>query len=96
MCACVLQAPLAAGDVVKIDLGCHVDGYIAVAAHTLIVAPESVISGPLADVINAAYTAAEVAARLIRVGNTNKQVRDIYISYVQYIYVGVYIVHICK
>lgn len=69
-------APLAAGDVVKIDLGCHVDGYIAVAAHTLIVAPESVISGPLADVINAAYTAAEVAARLIRVGNTNKQVTD--------------------
>jgi len=28
---------LVAGDVVKVDLGAHVDGYIAVAAHTLVV-----------------------------------------------------------
>lgn len=28
---------LADGDVVKIDLGAHIDGFIAVAAHTLVV-----------------------------------------------------------
>ena len=28
------------GDIVKMDLGCHIDGYIAVAAHTVIV-PEN-------------------------------------------------------
>ncbi|KAI2496950.1 Proliferation-associated protein [Fragilaria crotonensis] len=28
--------PLKVGDVVKIDLGCHLDGYIAVAAHTVV------------------------------------------------------------
>lgn len=68
---------LAAGDMVKIDFGCHVDGYIAVAAHTVVVPDEAApgpITGPKADVINAAYAAAEVAARLIKVGNTNKQV----------------------
>lgn len=32
-----LQKILAAGDMVKIDFGCHVDGYIAVAAHTVVV-----------------------------------------------------------
>lgn len=70
---------LAAGDMVKIDFGCHVDGYVAVAAHTHVVADEAVagpVTGPKADVVNAAYTAAEVAARLIKVGNTNKQVTE--------------------
>jgi methionine aminopeptidase len=37
--------PLKAGDIVKIDLGCHIDGYISVAAHTLIV-PESPDGSP--------------------------------------------------
>lgn len=32
------------------------------------------LQGPAADVMNAAYTAAEVAARMIKPGNTNKQV----------------------
>jgi methionine aminopeptidase len=35
---------------------------------------EEAVTGPPADVMNAAYTAAEVAARLIKPGNTNKQV----------------------
>lgn len=73
---------LAAGDMVKIDFGVHVDGYIAVAAHTIVVpsADPAVVAAPItgvqADVVNAAYTAAEVAARLIKVGNTNKQVTE--------------------
>jgi methionine aminopeptidase len=62
---------------VKIDFGVHVDGYIAMAAHTIVVGNEAgtPITGPKADVVNAAYTAAEVAARLIAVGGTNKEVR---------------------
>jgi methionine aminopeptidase len=67
---------LAADDMVKIDLGAHIDGYIVLSAHTLIVgvdlstpeAAQAVQSGRRAAVINAAYTAAEVAAKLIKNG----------------------------
>jgi hypothetical protein len=31
----LLQPPLAEGDTVKVELGCHVDGYVAVVAHTI-------------------------------------------------------------
>jgi curved DNA binding protein len=77
---------LALGDLVKLDLGVHVDGYIAVAAHTFRVTAtggqlaleegQENVTGPAADVMNAAYTAAEVAARMIKPGNTNKQVAE--------------------
>jgi curved DNA binding protein len=78
---------LALGDVVKLDLGAHVDGYIAVAAHTFRVMEtggqllplqdgQESITGPAADVMNAAYIAAEVAALTIKPGNTNKQVAE--------------------
>ena len=73
-------APLAVNDMVKIDLGVHVDGYIAVAAHTVIVretaaaAPTEPEVGSRANVLAAAWTAAEVAARMIKPGNTNDQV----------------------
>ena len=39
------QEPLKAGDIVKLDLGCHIDGYMAVVAHTLVV-PEEPNSDP--------------------------------------------------
>jgi curved DNA binding protein len=75
-------APLAANDMVKVDLGVHVDGYIAVVAHTVIVreagaaaaAATEPEAGPRANVLAAAWTAAEVAARMIKPGNTNEQV----------------------
>lgn len=67
-------------DLVKIDLGVHIDGYIAVVAHTVYLAASLTASlphiGRLADVFNAAYQAAEIAVRLIRPGNTNQQVTD--------------------
>ena len=80
-------APLAEGDMVKIDLGAQVnlgsdrsslcahlptfscsvgqvDGYISVGAHTVVVGhipnPEAPVTGARADVITAAWTAAEV------------------------------------
>jgi curved DNA binding protein len=65
---------------VKIDLGTHIDGYIALSAHTLVVGhvpnPSAPITGPRANVIHAAWTAANVAAKLIRPGNTNAQVTE--------------------
>jgi curved DNA binding protein len=66
---------LKAGDVAKIDLGVHIDNFIAVAAHTIVVGEEET-TGATADVIIAAYTAAEVALRLIKPGNTNTQVTE--------------------
>ncbi|KAE8661033.1 ERBB-3 BINDING PROTEIN 1 [Hibiscus syriacus] len=55
------------GDMVKIDMGCHIDGFIAVVARTH-VDKDGPVSGRQADVIAAANTAAEVALRLVRPG----------------------------
>jgi len=69
---------LNAGDVIKIDLGTHVDGFTSQFGHTLIcvdpaAAPEQV-TGRRADVICAAHFAGECALRLIRPGNKASQV----------------------
>lgn len=70
--------PLKAGDIVKIDLGCHIDGYIAVAAHTLVVKEspdvEPTPDPELGNVAVAAYNAMLVAAASITAGKTNKDV----------------------
>lgn len=72
------QPPLAEGDVVKLDVGCYIDGYIANAAHTVVVGaqptPEAPMTGPQADCFMAAYLASEVAIKLMRPGNKNAQV----------------------
>lgn len=49
------------------DVGCHIDGFIAVVAHTHVL-QEGPVTGRTADVIAAANTAAEVALRLVRPG----------------------------
>ncbi|URD82345.1 Proliferation-associated protein 2G4, partial [Musa troglodytarum] len=61
------EAVLEANDIVKIDMGCHIDGFIAVVAHTHVI-QEGPVTGRAADVIAAANTAAEVALRLVRPG----------------------------
>ncbi|KAI2507093.1 Proliferation-associated protein [Fragilaria crotonensis] len=69
--------PLKVGDVVKIDLGCHLDGYIAVAAHTVVVADGDAPPTPAEEVGNvavAAYNAMLVAAHSIAAGKTNTDV----------------------
>ncbi|XP_010529897.1 PREDICTED: ERBB-3 BINDING PROTEIN 1-like [Tarenaya hassleriana] len=63
------------GDVMKIDMGCHIDGFIAVVAHTVVL-QEGPITGRKADVIAAANTAAEVALRLVRPGKKNQEVSE--------------------
>ncbi|EXB52379.1 Proliferation-associated protein 2G4 [Morus notabilis] len=57
------ESVLEDGDIVKIDMGCHIDGFIAIVAHTHVL-QEGPVTGRAADVIAAANTAAEVALRL--------------------------------
>uniref|UniRef100_A0A7N0VEW1 ERBB-3 BINDING PROTEIN 1 n=1 Tax=Kalanchoe fedtschenkoi TaxID=63787 RepID=A0A7N0VEW1_KALFE len=62
-------------DIVKIDMGCHIDGFIAVVAHTHVI-QDGPVTGRAADVIAAANTAAEVALRLVKPGKKNKDVSE--------------------
>jgi len=51
-------AALKDGDVVKIDLGVHIDGFIALVAHTVVVGSDKTpAEGKKADAILAAHTA---------------------------------------
>lgn len=69
------ETVLEEGDILKIDVGCHIDGFIAVVAHTHVL-QDGPITGRKADVIAAANTAAEVALRLVRPGKKNKDVTE--------------------
>ncbi|KAG0466522.1 hypothetical protein HPP92_017498 [Vanilla planifolia] len=69
------ETVLEENDLVKIDMGCHIDGFIAVVAHTHVL-QDGPIVGRAADVIAAANTAAEVALRLVRPGKKNKDVTE--------------------
>jgi curved DNA binding protein len=64
---------LADGDMIKIDLGVHVDGYVAVVAHTALLGDDKV-DGRKADVVMAAWNAAEVAQRMLKDGATNTEI----------------------
>jgi len=69
---------LVEGDLAKIDLGCHLDGFVAQAAHTIIVSadPKSTVTGKKAEVVLAAYHAFEAAQRLIKEAGTNTSVTE--------------------
>ena len=61
------------------DLGCHIDGYIAVAAHTVVVKESADDVAPVEDkelgnVAVAAYNAMLVAAASIAAGAKNSEV----------------------
>lgn len=64
------------GQFVKIDLGVHIDGYIATAAHTVVVGASktSKVTGKNAELLKATYEAMEIAVRTLRIGNTNAQI----------------------
>ncbi|VDN45223.1 unnamed protein product [Gongylonema pulchrum] len=65
---------------VKIDLGAHIDGFIATAAHTVVVgaSAENKIKGKKANVMLAAYNAMETAIRMLRPGvYKNVEITDI-------------------
>ncbi|GJJ08582.1 hypothetical protein Clacol_002801 [Clathrus columnatus] len=64
---------LAKDDVVKIHLGAHIDGFASISAETIIVGAteQEPATGRRADVVKAAWHAAELAMRLIKVDNKN-------------------------
>jgi len=72
------QVPLLkAGDLVKIDLGAHIDGFVGQCAHTWIIPTEGQtepFTGKMADVVCAAYYASECALHLLQPGRTNTEV----------------------
>lgn len=61
------------GDLVKIDLGCHIDGFIATQATTILLGADTV-TGREADLLEAARTAFNAALRLIKPG---KRIADV-------------------
>jgi len=70
---------LSKDDVVKIQLGAHIDGFAAISAETLVIGAtaENPATGRRADVLKAAWHAAEIAMRTIKVGNRNWAVTEV-------------------
>ncbi|KAF9560473.1 proliferation-associated protein 1 [Agrocybe pediades] len=70
---------LAKDDVVKIQLGAHIDGFAAISAETIVVGAsvDSPVTGRRAEVLKAAYVAAEAAMRTVKVGNKNWAVTEV-------------------
>jgi len=69
---------LAKDDVVKIHIGAHIDGFAAISAETIVVgaSEKNPVEGRRADVLKAAWHAAEAAVRVVKVGNKNWAVTD--------------------
>ncbi|KAK7872180.1 hypothetical protein R5R35_001741 [Gryllus longicercus] len=65
-------------DVVKVDLGAHIDGFIAVVAHTVVIgaSSENRVKGRRADAVLAAHFASEAALRLLKPGNETYTITD--------------------
>lgn len=61
------------------DLGAHIDGFIAVVAHTIVLgaSKDKPVTGRKADAILAAHYASEAALRLLKPGNQTYTVTDI-------------------
>jgi curved DNA binding protein len=64
------------GDLVKIDLGVHIDGYIALVGHTTVVQSDKTaqVTGRQADLVLAAYQAVQASLRQLKPGNVNNAV----------------------
>jgi curved DNA binding protein len=73
------SAQLQQGDIAKVDLAVHIDGYIAISGHTVFVTadPTAKATGRAADVMLAAHAAKEAALRTILPGNKNSQVTEV-------------------
>lgn len=81
---------LKAGDMLKIALGTHIDGFPGVLADTYVVPSEGseqaaegesketgdIVTGRKADVLMAAWLASEAAVRLVKPGSKNYAVTD--------------------
>jgi len=67
------------GDMVKVEVGAHIDGFPAFGAHTIVIgaSKENPVTGRRADVMWAAYQAAEVALRKLQPGIQNREITKI-------------------
>lgn len=63
------------GDVVKIMLGVQLDGYAVTHAETIVLSSKA--EGTTADVIKAAYDAAQIAMRTVKAGAKNWDVTEV-------------------
>merc|ERR1711970_1616502 len=58
-------------------MGAHIDGFIAVVAHTVVISDEKTkITGRKADALMAAHLASEAALRLVKPGNETYEVTE--------------------
>jgi len=66
------------GDVVKIDMGCHIDGFIAVGAHTYVIQEDenAPITGQIADLLMGTWNASQAAFALMKPGTTNNDITE--------------------
>ena len=72
------EVELKQGDVVKVMVGVQLDGYAVTHAETIhLAASGAKTEGPAADVIRAAYDAAQAAMRTLKVGAKNWDVTDV-------------------
>lgn len=63
------------GDVVKVMLGVQLDGYAVTHAETIVLSSKA--EGVAADVVQAAYDAAQVAMRTVKAGAKNWDVTEV-------------------
>ncbi|KNE67342.1 hypothetical protein AMAG_19618 [Allomyces macrogynus ATCC 38327] len=65
-------------DLVKVELGVHVDGYACTAGHTTILNPNTDLptTGAVADAVTAAHFAAEMAWRMIKPGRAASEIHE--------------------
>ncbi|GKT36776.1 DNA binding protein [Aduncisulcus paluster] len=72
---------LEVGDIVKIDLGVHIDGYVAQACNTIVVGiGDEPLEGLGADLYCSLFYGCEAALRLLRPGRTNRDVTKVLTS----------------
>lgn len=66
------------GDLAKIELGAHIDGFAALVAHSVVVQADAAakVTGRKADAVLAAYWAAQAALRLLKPEKTNTEITE--------------------
>jgi len=67
------------GDMVKVEVGAHIDGFPAFGAHTVVVGAtkDNKVTGRKADVMWAAYNAAQVTLRMLKPGTINRDITQV-------------------
>merc|ERR1711934_514875 len=72
------ETVLSDGDLVKLDLGVHIDGFIAMVANSIVIAADGApAAGRKADVLMAVAVAAEAILHTIKPGCKNKDITAI-------------------